>query len=81
MLSKKDFEVLVDARLIQGEHSRSRHVSRILMLNQLPVGHKRFGSHRLDEIRLRRVLDYIAENLEQDITVAQLASVACPTAR
>jgi AraC family transcriptional regulator len=39
-----------------------------------PQGHK---SHRLDEIRLRRVLDYVAENLDQDITVAQLASVAC----
>jgi AraC family transcriptional regulator len=35
------------------------------------------GSHRLDEIRLRRVLDYIAENLGRDITIAQLASVAC----
>jgi AraC family transcriptional regulator len=39
-----------------------------------PQGHR---SHRLDEIRLRRVLDYIAENLGRDITVAQLASVAC----
>jgi AraC family transcriptional regulator len=34
-------------------------------------------SRRLDETRLRRVLDYIAENLDRDITVAQLASVAC----
>ena len=34
-------------------------------------------SHRLDEIRLRRVLDYVAENLDQEITVAQLASVSC----
>ena len=42
-----------------------------------PSRPQRFGSHRLDEIRLRRVLDYIAENLEQDITVARLASVAC----
>jgi AraC family transcriptional regulator len=39
-----------------------------------PQGHRSPG---LDEIRLRRVLDYIAENLDQDITVAQLASVAC----
>jgi AraC family transcriptional regulator len=42
-----------------------------------PSRSQRFGSYRLDEIRLRRVLDYIAENLDQDITVAQLASVAC----
>jgi len=39
-----------------------------------PRGHR---SPRLDEIRLRRVLDYIAENLDQDITVAELAGVAC----
>jgi AraC family transcriptional regulator len=39
-----------------------------------PQGHR---SPRLDEIRLRRVLDYIAENLDQDITVAELAGVAC----
>jgi len=44
-----------------------------------PAPSKRRGlrSHRLDEIRLRRVLDYITENLGQDISVAQLASVAC----
>jgi AraC family transcriptional regulator len=35
------------------------------------------SSHRLDEIRLRRVLDYIAQHLDEDITVAQLANVAC----
>jgi AraC family transcriptional regulator len=34
-------------------------------------------SHRLDEIRLRRVLDYIAQHLGEDIAVAQLANVAC----
>jgi len=34
-------------------------------------------SHRLDEIRLRRVLDYIAQHLDEDITAAQLAGVAC----
>jgi AraC family transcriptional regulator len=33
--------------------------------------------HRLDEARLRRVLGYIEEHLEQDITVADLADVAC----
>jgi AraC family transcriptional regulator len=32
---------------------------------------------QFDEIRLRRVLDYIAENLDQNITIAQLAKVAC----
>src|SRR5258705_226819 len=35
-----------------------------------------FRSHRLDQIRLRRVLDYIAQHLDEDITLAQLASVA-----
>jgi AraC family transcriptional regulator len=34
-------------------------------------------SYRLDEIRLRRVLNYTAENLDQNITIAQLAEVAC----
>jgi AraC family transcriptional regulator len=34
-------------------------------------------SHRLDEIRSRRVLNNIAENLDQNITIAQLAKVAC----
>jgi AraC family transcriptional regulator len=38
---------------------------------------QRFGSHRLDEARLRRVLDYIAQHLDGDITVARLAGVAC----
>jgi AraC family transcriptional regulator len=38
---------------------------------------QRFRSHRLDETRLRRVLDYIAQHLDEDITVAQLAGVAC----
>jgi AraC family transcriptional regulator len=33
-------------------------------------------SYRLDEARLRRVQDYVAENLDQEITVAQLANVA-----
>ncbi len=37
----------------------------------------RARSHRLDEIRLRRVLDYIAQHLDEHITVAQLAGVAC----
>jgi AraC family transcriptional regulator len=33
--------------------------------------------HRLDHGRLRRVLTYIQENLAEDITVADLANVAC----
>jgi AraC family transcriptional regulator len=33
--------------------------------------------HRLDDGRLRRVLAYIEEHLAEDITVADLASVAC----
>jgi AraC family transcriptional regulator len=33
--------------------------------------------HRLDEGRLRRVLAYIEEHLAEDITVADLADVAC----
>src|SRR5258708_15568997 len=42
-----------------------------------PVRPQRGRSHRLDEIRLRRVLDYIAQHLDEHITVAQLAGVAC----
>jgi AraC family transcriptional regulator len=42
-----------------------------------PLRPEGIRSHQLDGIRLRRVLDYIADNLDQDITVAQLASVAC----
>jgi AraC-like DNA-binding protein len=33
--------------------------------------------HRLDDARLRRVLAYIEEQLAEDITVADLANVAC----
>jgi AraC family transcriptional regulator len=33
--------------------------------------------HRLDEGRLRRVLAYVEEHLAEDITVADLADVAC----
>jgi AraC family transcriptional regulator len=33
--------------------------------------------HRLDDMRLRRVLAYIEEHLAEDITVADLANVAC----
>jgi AraC family transcriptional regulator len=34
------------------------------------------SAHRLDHIRLRRVLDYIAANIEDDITLANLAAIA-----
>lgn len=37
-------------------------------------------AHRLDNVRLRRVLDYIGQHLEEDITVAGLANVACLSA-
>ncbi len=33
--------------------------------------------HRLDDGRLRRVLAYVEEHLAEDITVADLANVAC----
>jgi AraC family transcriptional regulator len=42
-----------------------------------PVRPQKSRSHRLDEIRLRRVLDYIAQHLDENITVAELAGVAC----
>ena len=41
------------------------------------VTERRSRVHRLDEIRLRRVLDYIANHLEQQMTVVELAGVAC----
>ena len=34
------------------------------------------SAHRLDHIRLRRVLDHIAANIEDDITLANLAGIA-----
>jgi AraC family transcriptional regulator len=34
------------------------------------------SAHRLDHIRLRRVLDYIAANIADDITLADLAGIA-----
>jgi AraC family transcriptional regulator len=34
------------------------------------------SAHRLDHIRLRRVLDYVAENIEDDITLLDLAGIA-----
>jgi AraC family transcriptional regulator len=33
--------------------------------------------HRLDNVRLRRVLDYIEQNADKDISVQELANVAC----
>jgi AraC family transcriptional regulator len=38
---------------------------------------RRFRLCPLDATRLRRVLDYIAQHLDENITVAQLAGVAC----
>jgi AraC family transcriptional regulator len=34
------------------------------------------AAHRLDQARLRRVLDYISSNLQREITLAQLGAVA-----
>jgi len=34
-------------------------------------------SHKLDHARLRRVLDYISTQLADEITIAELAGVAC----
>jgi AraC family transcriptional regulator len=34
------------------------------------------SAHRLDYIRLRRVLDYVAENIKDDITLLDLAGIA-----
>jgi len=36
----------------------------------------KFSAHALDQIRLRRVLDYIADNISEDITLENLAAVA-----
>jgi AraC-like DNA-binding protein len=62
---------------IKAATAAKRDVSELVAESWNPSRPQRFGSHRLDEIKLRRVLDYIAENLDQEITVAQLASVAC----
>ncbi|NYE63404.1 AraC family transcriptional regulator [Duganella sp. 1224] len=35
------------------------------------------STHRLDDARLRRVLDYIAAHIDRPVAVAELASVAC----
>lgn len=45
--------------------------------DSVSVGPQRFRSHQLDQIRLRRVLDYIAQHPDEEMTLAQLASVAC----
>src|SRR4029077_1852809 len=36
-------------------------------------------SHRIDNGRLRRTLDHISDNLDEEITLAQLAHVAGPS--
>jgi AraC family transcriptional regulator len=35
------------------------------------------SAHSLDHVRLRRVLDYIAANIEDDVTLVDLAGIAC----
>jgi AraC family transcriptional regulator len=35
------------------------------------------SAHRLDHVRLRRILDYISEHIADEITLADLAGVAC----
>jgi AraC-like DNA-binding protein len=52
-------------------------VSELVAESSNPSSPQRLRSHRLHEVRLRRVLDYITENLGQEITIAQLASVSC----
>jgi AraC family transcriptional regulator len=41
------------------------------------LGHKGLDRGRIDRDRLRRVLDYIEANLEGDLRLEHLASVAC----
>ena len=57
--------LLLAARLAQA-HAETE-------LIRLPI----LTRHRLDDRRLRRVLAYIEEHLAEDITVADLANVAC----
>jgi len=57
--------------------------SSLLLAARLAHSYADFGKataaarHRLDNVRLRRVLDYIATHLEGEIALADLASVAC----
>jgi AraC family transcriptional regulator len=53
--------------------ARLAHAHAETELIRLPI----LTPHRLDDVRLRRVLTYIEEHLADDITVADLANVAC----
>jgi AraC family transcriptional regulator len=53
--------------------ARLAHAHAETELIRLPI----LTPHRLDDVRLRRVLTYIEEHLAEDITVADLANVAC----
>ena len=53
--------------------ARLAHAHAETELIRLPI----LTPHRLDDVRLRRVLAYIEEHLAEDITVADLANVAC----
>ena len=53
--------------------ARLAHAHAETELIRLPI----LTPHRLDVVRLRRVLAYIEEHLAEDITVADLANVAC----
>jgi AraC family transcriptional regulator len=62
-----------------------RMLASLLLAARLLQAHGDAGSlrlpierrHRLDDRRLRRVIDYVEENLADDIAVADLANVAC----
>jgi AraC family transcriptional regulator len=53
--------------------ARLAHAHAETELIRLPI----LTPHRLDDVRLRRVLAYVEEHLAEDITVADLANVAC----
>ena len=53
--------------------ARLAHAHAETELIRLPI----LTPHRLDDLRLRRVLAYVEEHLAEDITVADLANVAC----
>src|SRR5882757_9908585 len=53
--------------------ARLAHAHAETELIRLPI----LTPHRLDDVRLRRVLAYVEEHLADDISVADLANVAC----
>lgn len=48
--------------------------------SEVRYGRAAEGRHRLDEKRLRRVLDFMAANLDRDIALDDLARIACVSA-